>query len=190
MTSREVEVVRFEALAAVPWANSGGTTRVVAVDPAADWAWRLSIADIEAPGAFSSYPGIDRVLVQLSDRRLLLDLDGDVTVLGRFGSVAFDGALPVSCEIPDGPTRDLNLMTRRGVVAGAVRVETTRDDVAVPGQAEVTLAVVVDGSFTLPGQADQLRPFDTVRCGHPAGVELTGQGTVALVSVERSKVAQ
>lgn len=185
MTWREVEVVRFEALEAVPWANSGGTTRVVAVDPAADWVWRLSIADIEAPGAFSSYPGIDRVLVQLSDRRLLLDLDGAVTELGRFESVAFDGALPVSCEIPDGPTRDLNLMTRRGVVAGAVRVETTHDGLSVPAAAEETFAVVVDGSFTVAGEADPLRPFDAVRGGHPAGVELTGQGTVALLSVER-----
>jgi len=184
MTQHEVEVVRFEALEAVPWANSGGTTRVVAVDPAALWAWRVSIADIEAGGAFSSYAGIDRVLVQLSDRRLLLDLDGAVTELGRFGSVAFDGGLPVSCEIPDGPTRDLNLMTRRGVVSGAVRVVTTSDVVAVPGDAEETFAVVVDGSFTLAGEPDPLRPFDTVRCRRSVGIELTGQGTVALITVE------
>jgi len=185
MTQHEVEVVRFDALEAVPWANSGGTTRVVAVDPAAHWAWRVSIADIEAGGAaFSSYAGIDRVLVQLSDRRLLLDLDGAVTELGRFGSVAFDGGLPVSCEIPDGPTRDLNLMTRRGVVSGAVRVVTTSDVVAVPGDAEETFAVVVDGSFTLAGEADPLRPFDTVRCRRSAGVELTGLGSVALISLD------
>ena len=184
MAQHEVEVVRFDALEAVPWANSGGTTRVVAVDPAAGWAWRVSIADIEAPGAFSSYAGIERVLVQLSDRRLLLDLDGAVTELGRFESVAFDGGLRVSCEIPDGPTRDLNLMTRRGVVSGAVRVLTTSDVVAVPGDAEEAFAVVVDGAFTVVGEADPLRPFDTVRCRRSAGVELIGQGTVALVSVE------
>jgi len=183
---REVEVVRFDALEAVQWANSGGTTRVVAVDPEPDWAWRLSIADIEAPGAFSSYPGIDRVLVQLSDRRLLLDLDGAVTELGRFESVAFDGALPVSCEIPDGPTRDLNLMTRRGVAAGMVRVETARSVAAVPGVGEEAFAVVLDGSFTVAGEADPLRPLDTVRCGHSAGVELDGQGTVAIAFVQRS----
>jgi len=185
VTQREVDVVRFEALEVVPWANSGGTTRVVAVDGEPDWAWRLSIADIEAPGAFSSYPGVDRVLVQLSDRRLLLDLDGAVTELGRFGSVAFDGALPVSCEIPDGPTRDLNLMTRRGVAAGAVRVDTARRVVAVPGVGEAAFAVVVDGSFTVAGEADPLRPFDTVRCGHSARIELTGPGTVALVFVQQ-----
>jgi len=186
VTQREVDVVRFEALEVVPWANSGGTTRVVAVDPAADWAWRLSIADIEEPGAFSSYPGIDRVLIQLSDRRLLLSLDGAVTELGRFESVAFDGALPVSCEIPDGPTRDLNLMTRRGVAAGTVRVDTARRVVAVPGVGEAALAVVVDGSFTVAGEADPLRPFDTVRCGHSARIELTGPGTVVLVFVRQS----
>jgi len=183
MEQGNVEVIRFEDLEAVPWANGGGQTRVLAVDEAPDWAWRLSIADIGTPGAFSSYPGIDRVLVQLSAGRLVLDLDGESVHLGQFGLVAFDGALPVTCEIPDGPTRDLNLMTRRGIMSGQVRIETAHSAHAEPGVGEEAFAVVLDGSFSVTGEAAPLGPLDTVRCGHPASLGLSGQGTLAIVYV-------
>ena len=185
MNQSDADLIRFGDLEATPWANGGGTTRVVAVDPAPDWAWRLSIADIDVPGAFSGYPGIDRVLVQLSEGRLVLDVDGEAVPLGRFGSIAFDGALPVSCEIPDGPTRDLNLMTRRGVVTGAVRIETAYDALTIEAASDETFAVVLDGTLALPGEPLQL--FDAVRCC--ATVELLGSGTIAIVTVDRVRTA-
>ncbi len=52
-----------------PWANGGGTTRDLALEPrspgtTADgpaFDWRLSLADIDRDGAFSRLPGVDRV---------------------------------------------------------------------------------------------------------------------------------
>ena len=70
-----LEAVRHTVM---PWANGLGTTREIAVrraraaspeDTAAGpgFIWRLSMADLSAPGgAFSTLPGVDRVLVLLS----------------------------------------------------------------------------------------------------------------------------
>ncbi|UUZ58495.1 HutD family protein [Nocardioides sp. B-3] len=50
-----MSVVRRSAVAPQPWANGGGTTRELLV--ADDGARRISLADIEQDGPFSSFPG-------------------------------------------------------------------------------------------------------------------------------------
>src|SRR5690606_23181136 len=50
------------------WRNGLGWTREIHAhrsDPAGDWTWRLSIAEIERDGPFSAFPGVDRALVLL-----------------------------------------------------------------------------------------------------------------------------
>ena len=44
-----------------PWKNGGGKTRELLAWPhPSDWILRLSVADIEADGPFSSFPGVQR----------------------------------------------------------------------------------------------------------------------------------
>ena len=108
-------------LTPMPWKNGGGTTREIAAWPPAAgldaFDWRLSIADIAADGPFSAFPGIDRQIV-------LLDGDG-VRLRARDGSFdhrlatvgepfAFAGEATVEATLLGGPTRDFNVMTRRG----------------------------------------------------------------------------
>jgi environmental stress-induced protein Ves len=49
---------------ALPWKNGGGVTReVIAHPPGSDlrhFDWRVSIAEIQGAGAFSSFPGTSR----------------------------------------------------------------------------------------------------------------------------------
>ncbi|WP_422648130.1 Histidine utilization protein HutD [Cupriavidus sp. H18C1] len=111
----------LDALTPMPWKNGGGTTREIAAWPPAAgidaFDWRLSIADIAADGPFSAFPGIDRQIV-------LLDGDG-VRLHARDGSFdhrlvavgepfAFAGEATVDATLLGGPTRDFNVMTRRG----------------------------------------------------------------------------
>ena len=117
--------VRCIAAASVPvqaWRNGGGRTReLLRIDaPGAgtdDWLLRISLADIDADGAFSAFEGIARwfavvsghgVRLQWPSRRLA-DLDlhvGDAPL-------HFDGGDAPFCRLLDGPTRDLNVMARR-----------------------------------------------------------------------------
>lgn len=100
----------------VRWRNQLGWTREIAKAPEGDdWDWRLSIAEIERNAAFSSFPGIDRVLVLLSGNGLRLRFDdGEVHELQPpHDKLRFDGERDVVGELIDGPTHDFNLMWRR-----------------------------------------------------------------------------
>lgn len=104
------------------WRNGLGWTREIlrwpcAVHPEAadDWDWRMSIAEIERDGPFSTFDGIDRELVLLQGNgvRLCFD-DGEVReVEPPHGRVRFAGERAVSGELIDGTTHDFNLMWRR-----------------------------------------------------------------------------
>lgn len=103
------------------WRNGHGWTREVLRMPEGvdDWDWRLSIAEIEQDGPFSSFPGIERELVLLhgNGMRLRFD-DGEVReVLPPHDRVRFAGEQAIACELVDGPTHDLNLMWRRDRIA-------------------------------------------------------------------------
>jgi environmental stress-induced protein Ves len=111
----------------MPWKNGGGATYEVAVHPSgADWgsfAWRVSIADIASSGEFSSFPGIDRRLVVLGGHGMVLTGVREEEIEVRpYDCVDFAGEAQVGCRLVDGPTRDFNVMTRRGAARADVRV--------------------------------------------------------------------
>ena len=108
---------------AVPWKNGGGITRDVALSGAGpdDFAWRVSIAEIERPGPFSSYPGIDRAFVPVHGRVRLTIGDQAQTIGPADGPLAFPGETAVFAEPLNGTVEALNVMTRRGGARGDLR---------------------------------------------------------------------
>jgi environmental stress-induced protein Ves len=101
----------------MPWRNGGGWTTEIARSPAGEgeFDWRVSIAEIGADGPFSAFAGCERSLVLLEGAGMELRIDGAPTLVDRRGQVlAFDGESPVQCRLLDGPTRDFNVITRRG----------------------------------------------------------------------------
>lgn len=151
-----MKIIRFDELKAVPWKNGLGITRELAVEPAGasmdDFAWRVSIADVDTASPFSTFPGIDRTIVLVEGAGFTMVLDGErehalTTPLEPF---AFPGEAKVDVRLAGGATRDFNLMVRRGV--GAAKLEVLQG----PGEFEaVKIAYMARGS----GHAD----------GHPIG---------------------
>jgi uncharacterized protein len=107
---------RLEDCPFVPWANGGGRTRELLAWPQRDdWQVRVSVAEIEADGPFSPLPGIDRCFAVLEGAGVVLALPGGPHRLGpRDDALAFPGEAAPHCSLVAGPTRDLNLMVRRG----------------------------------------------------------------------------
>ena len=107
----------------VPWRNGGGCTRELLAWPNAEaWLLRVSVAEIEADGPFSSFDGIDRCFAVLSGAGVVLALPrGEVRLHAGDPALAFPGEAAPLCRLIDGPTRDLNLMTRRS--AGRARMQ-------------------------------------------------------------------
>jgi len=108
----------------VRWKNDGGWTTEIARDPADGdrFRWRISIAEIERDGPFSSFPGVDRELLLLDGSGIELDIDDAPPrrLAQRFERVRFSGESRVNCRLLAGPTRDFNVMADRA----RVRAET------------------------------------------------------------------
>lgn len=117
-----IRILRFDDSRRQPWANSAGSTRELMQWPGdgQPWQWRLSIADVDRDAPFSSFPGVDRILVLLSGDGLVLRfaaVDGECGREERlespFAMARFPGEAELSGGPIDGPTTDFNLMWRR-----------------------------------------------------------------------------
>ena len=177
-------VLRAEDHERMPWSNGGGTTYQVATGPEGaaldSFDWRVSLADIDAGGPFSTFPGIDRVLMVLDGPGVELVVDGRFVPLGPLDPLRFDGEGDTSCALLGGPTRDLNLMTRRGRCTGTVDVLAVSDGTRVdPVEGGSVLVVVVSGEVAAGGLA--LGPRDVLVVSD--AVVLQGSAEAALVTV-------
>ena len=108
-------VVRLEDVPATPWRNGGGMTRELAVWPhAADWTWRMSVAEVGQSGPFSSFEGVDRWFAVLAGSGVQLMVDQQTHHLtAAQHPFFFDGAASTDCKLTDGATQDFNLMVQR-----------------------------------------------------------------------------
>jgi len=95
-----------------PWKNGRGIARELLSWPQGDdWQVRISIADIERDGPFSSYPGVTRWFAVLSGEGVKLRVDGHGHSLRTESPpFSFDGGAKVECDLLDGFTQDFNLM--------------------------------------------------------------------------------
>jgi environmental stress-induced protein Ves len=109
-------IVRLADIPATPWRNGGGVTRELAMWPdAGDWAWRMSVADVDKSGPFSRFEGIERWFAVLEGAGVQLDVAGvPHRMTATDAPLFFDGAAATGCELMAGKTRDFNLMVRRG----------------------------------------------------------------------------
>lgn len=151
-----MSILRFDDLKAVPWKNGLGVTREIAVEPVGasmnDFLWRVSIADVDTASPFSTFPGIDRTIVLLEGDGFTMTLDGEhehalTTPLAPFD---FPGEARVDVTLAGGPTRDFNLMVRRGMRRG--RVDVVSGPVAATLAKNVVLLHVARGEAHVDGQ--------------------------------------
>lgn len=102
------------------WKNGLGWTREIVRWPedAETWEWRLSIAEVDKGGPFSSFEGVERELVLLSGEGMRLQFDDGETVelMPPHARHRFAGERALSAELVSGPTQDFNLMWRRDKV--------------------------------------------------------------------------
>ncbi|MFF3641676.1 HutD family protein [Streptomyces sp. NPDC002564] len=182
-TTHAARVIRAAALAPQRWANGGGWTREIHREPAAGrpgaTLWRLSLADIEATGPFSTFPGMRRHLLSAAPVPLRLSVDGVDHDLHYTQVVSFAGDREVATTGVQGRAQALNLMVCTGLRGG---IDLLRGDAQMPvSAAAATALVVLEGIVSLGGR--RLERFDTVLPGtDEARLGLRG-ATVARVRV-------
>ncbi|MDR5816979.1 MULTISPECIES: HutD family protein [unclassified Caballeronia] len=168
-------LIRGDALVASPWKNGGGITREVAAQAQA---WRASVADIDRPGPFSRFDGIDRVLVLLDGAGLVL---GEQVVGQALELARFAGETPIDAQLTDGPVRVFNLMTQRDAARASVDIwhapgtRVVRGDTVLLHCARGTLDVRVGETHI------SLTKMDTLRIEDARAIEVGMQGDGALL---------
>lgn len=105
--------MRFDAATCEPkpWKNNGGVTRELASClEAGETLWRLSLADIDRDGAFSAFPGFERIHTIILGQGLTLS-DDETTLQARpCVPLVFSGDLAVSATLTAGPCRAFNVI--------------------------------------------------------------------------------
>jgi len=178
-----VTVMRAADHRRMPWANGGGVTSEIAVSPEdADmhaFDWRVSMADISHSGPFSSLPGVDRVLLLIEGEGMSLTIDGARVEVTSDEPVRFRGESEVEGWLDEGPTRDLNLMTRRGRCRGDMYLVGGPTLSVEPAVDATQLIVVLGGKWAIAG--DSLALGDCVIVDAP--LVLNGNGRLAVVTI-------
>lgn len=160
MAAPRIRVIPFAEQPVMPWANGGGSTRQVAIDPPdgslqRGFRWRVSCAQVASDGPFSRLPGVDRSLwlvrgngmrIQIADREIVLERASQ--------RVDFRGEDDARASLLDGPCEDCNVMSTRGAVVADSRVLSSPGGETLvthcDGQA---LLLVLSGSLRLVDQA-------------------------------------
>ena len=159
-------IVRFAELPVVPWCNGGGVTREVVPGGSGrqDFDWRISIADVNAPGPFSLFPGIDRVITLVEGGQMNLVIDGVDHVLGLHQPLSFDGASRISCTLPAGPARDLNFMARCDRLSAAVAIRDLSEARPIKVMGGQVLVLRTGSAMVAGADGDRagLNPLDAV----------------------------
>jgi hypothetical protein len=177
-------IVRLADCPPQPWKNGLGRTREIAVEPAGagidEFLWRVSVAEVDSAAPFSAFPGIDRQIVLLDGAGFTMTLDDGRThaLTAPFAPFAFAGEARVEVALAGGPTRDFNLMLRRGRMGGGIAV--WRE--AGTHRADAATVLVYCARGTIDGADGTLQAGDAWRPSSPASAALALQpGALALV---------
>jgi len=114
----------LEDFPAQPWRNNRGMTREIAVrSSSTGLLWRISLAQIDRDGPFSSFPGLTRHLALASSGTIVLENmeHRTVSVLSSLGdTVCFSGNDDIEGRCQDEKVRAFNLIARADVSAELV----------------------------------------------------------------------
>ncbi|MGH8320090.1 MAG: HutD/Ves family protein [Steroidobacteraceae bacterium] len=150
------QVRRYKTYRAMPWRNGRGVTLEIAREPAVgeDFAWRLSLADIDRDGEFSAYPGHRRALVLVAGNSLHLRFRGHGQCLldpARRGT-RFEGDWVTHGAVPEGRCTDLSLIVRKQPAARPTAVVRAPRMLRLKSTGRVALAKDLYGAlFVLEG---------------------------------------
>lgn len=128
------------------WRNGGGETREIVSFPAdsTDFSWRISIATIAAQGAFSRFPGIDRVITLLEGEGVELKANRYTQLLQAHAPFAFAGEDEIEAKLTGSVSKDFNVMTRRATHHAAVRI---LSDACSPAPQQAGVVCVLAGEW-------------------------------------------
>jgi environmental stress-induced protein Ves len=177
-----------------PWKNGAGKTREVISYPSnssvQDFIWRVSMADVTAASAFSSFAGIKRTLAVISGCLKLSFSDGRVVTLEPSDAgFPFSGDLAVSGAPIGGPVLDLNVMAKDGCWVTSLERLSAGDHEIVGRRGRTTLVVATGlAAVETRRRRFDLAPLDALLIDGAGDVEDTVGACIGVMSGSPSYV--
>jgi len=173
----------------MPWKNGQGSTTELAVEPPGanldDFLWRVSIAELRAPGPFSTFPGYDRIITQLDGPPMTLTHGGGLPLtLQPLVPHAFSGDDETDCDVA-GIAHDFNLIVRRDHACATLEVHTLSEGETLAGDADaVTLLHLIEGDLAV-SDGERLSEGDTriEKAGTKASHRVVGHALVLVATL-------
>ncbi len=189
-----MRIIRAQDYRRMPWKNGGGETVEIAIGPEGAsldaFAWRISMAHVNASGPFSLFSGVDRTLAVLAGAGIRLTVAGRPRVtLGRdTPPYAFAGDDPAAAELIDGPIHDLNAMTNRTGFRHRLSRLRAAEPLRLRREGEALLVVVRDAAATAHagGSPHPIAAGDTIMLdrGAAQAIEIEPEAPAELYAIE------
>jgi environmental stress-induced protein Ves len=192
------QILRASAHRQMAWKNGGGTTTEIAIEPPdaglTDFDWRISMARLDAPGPFSSFPGIDRLLLALEGSIDLTIDERSTSLTPKDPPIHFAGEAQVSADLPRSSmggfqcALDFNVMVRRGKLSAQLRRLQFERAASAMVREGVTLALARTSMVNVASLDSHavlaLNDAVLVRCTHPEQMSFSCAGAGELVICE------
>jgi environmental stress-induced protein Ves len=191
------KLLRCASYSRMPWKNGAGVTLEIARDTSGSqsgFGWRFSVADVEVPGDFSAFAGYQRIITVLEGMGMTLTVNGQRSrLLQPLDPFAFAGEAVVSCELPEGPVRDFNLIYDPARFQARLQWQTISNKVSLYTSAAVILILSAGDSLTVETgtESAQLGVQDSFLIEQAGGLKvlrLASSSTAACCLVELTPV--
>ncbi|TWD47966.1 hypothetical protein FB480_11056 [Agrobacterium vitis] len=185
-----MQIIPRSSYKRMPWKNGKGLTEEIMAFPLGctmeTFDWRLSIAHVGEDGPFSIFPGVDRSIALLDGEGLRLDLpDGDSTELAPYGQpFAFAGEWTISSTNLDGPTIDLNIMTRRGRYQHSMHRYRSVEPLRIRADHDTILVFKTAALVETSERAITVDPFSSVLLEVGEQISIQAKETLHLLMIE------
>ena len=184
-----IELLGPDDFRSMPWRNGLGTTVEMAREDDAEGVmlWRVSAADVVEAGAFSLFPGIDRILTLIEGPGFDLDFAGHgrVAPVESLQPVRFSGDWATRAEAVRGPSRDLNVMVARDRASAVLHVHRDAMSIAPLGDRSLFFCLAGRPVLNVAEAAYMLDPGRLAvisNAAESAGV-LSAEGTVIQIDI-------
>ena len=184
-----LQLIRIADCRPVPWKNGAGRTQEVwkHCHAAGEMLVRISIAEIDGDQAFSSFPGIDRIIMQLDGPDMVMNIDGERQELGIERPLPFAGEALVSCALNGtGKAHDLNLMCRRDAFKATMTLASVMAGGRITfGKSGTITALVALHRSDLRMPSDvTLDKWDAMVCDQQTEIDCISAARIAVLTAE------
>ena len=143
-----------DSFRSMPWRNGlGHTIELLAeyLPESAEFAWRLSMADVVSDGRFSDFSGYDRTLLLLQGAGITLNHGNGQRdrLVEPLQAARFNGEAITEASLHAGAIKDFNVMARREYCSASVNSLHNATDVEIPFDGDIVLVYAVDEAASI-----------------------------------------